>query len=169
MSIFRDKVTGNFLTQSLFLEFCYENPKNAVFTLKDDDHEHNGKTYISIKRLYLETADPTEYEFATKHLGGWSHWKRLCDSTTRLHPYINAWREELEVMLRSKGVRGVMLEAYSEGKGALQASKWLADKGWAEKRTAGRPSKEEVVRERKAHANIKQTIDDDLARIRGVH
>jgi hypothetical protein len=67
---------------------------------------------------------------------------------------IAAWREELEVKLRSQGVRGVMLEAYSEGKGSLQAAKWLADKGWTEKRTAGRPSNEELAGERKQRANL---------------
>ena len=166
---FKDPVSGNLYTQALFLELCYGSTDNAIYTLKEDDYEHHGKHYKSIKKLYLEIADPTEYEFAKQCFASWAHWKRLCEKTTNLHPYIAAWREELEVKLRSQGVRGVMMEAYSEGKGALQAAKWLADKGWTEKRTAGRPSKEEVVRERKAHADIKQTIDDDLARIRGVH
>jgi hypothetical protein len=166
---FKDDVTGNLLTQSLFLELTYGNTDNALYTLKEDDYEHNGKQYLSIKKLYLEIADPTEYEFAKKCFDSWAHWKRLCEKTTNLHPYIAAWREELEVKLRSQGVRGVMLEAYSEGKGSLQAAKWLADKGWTEKRTAGRPSNEELAGERKQRANIKQTMEDDLARIRGVH
>lgn len=166
---FKDDVTGNLLTQSLFLELTYGNTDNALYTLKEDDYEHNGKQYLSIKKLYLEIADPTEYEFAKKCFDSWAHWKRLCEKTTNLHPYIAAWREELEVKLRSQGVRGVMLEAYSEGKGALQAAKWLADKGWTEKRTAGRPSNEELAGERKQRANVKQTMEDDLARIRGVH
>jgi hypothetical protein len=166
---FKDDVTGNLLTQSLFLELTYGNTDNALYTLKEDDYEHNGKQYLSIKKLYLEIADPTEYEFAKKCFDSWAHWKRLCEKTTNLHPYIAAWREELEVKLRSQGVRGVMLEAYSEGKGALQAAKWLADKGWTEKRTAGRPSNEELAGERKQRASVKQTMEDDLARIRGVH
>ena len=61
---FRDETTGNFYTQGLFLELSYADLRNAVYTLKDFDYEFKGKTYISIKRLYLEIGDPTEYEFA---------------------------------------------------------------------------------------------------------
>lgn len=162
---FRDETTGNFYTQGLFLELSYNDLRHAVYTLKDFDYEFKGKTYISIKRLYLETADPTEYEFAKKCFEGWSHWRRICSTTTSLHPYIEEWREELEIKLRSDGIKGVISEVKSQGKGALQASKWLADKGWADKRPAGRPSKQEVERERKQQARIKDQVGSDLERI----
>jgi|14_taG_2_1085336.scaffolds.fasta_scaffold00147_14 hypothetical protein len=167
--MFKDPTTGNFYTQALFLELCYSSPANAIYTLKDEDYEHNGKTYKSIKRLYLEIADPTEYAFATQCFAGWSHWKRLCEKTTNLHSHIAEWRDELEVKMRSEGVRGVVEEAVTGGKGALQASKWLADKGWTDKRSAGRPSKKEVEGELKQQAGIKSALDKDLERVLNVH
>jgi hypothetical protein len=165
MSKFKDPSNGNLYTQGLFLELSYADPSNAIYTLKDEDHELNGRSYVSIKRLYLEIADPTEYEFAKACFYNWAHWKRMCEKTTNLHPYIAEWREELEVMLRSQGVRGVMEEALSGGKSSMQASKWLADKGWTEKRTAGRPTKGEVEVERKQQASVKSVLESDLARV----
>jgi hypothetical protein len=168
MSKFKDPSNGNLYTQGLFLELSYADPSNAIYTLKDEDHELNGRSYVSIKRLYLEIADPTEYEFAKACFYNWAHWKRMCEKTTNLHPYIAEWREELEVMLRSQGVRGVVEEATSGGKGAMQASKWLADKGWTEKRTAGRPTNLEVDKERKQQASVKSVIESDLERVSNV-
>ena len=54
------------LTQSLFLELGYTD--FAIFTLKEDDYVYNDKTYISLKKLYLEMEDPTEYDFANECL-----------------------------------------------------------------------------------------------------
>jgi hypothetical protein len=165
MSAFRDDRTGNYLTQSLFLELTYDKPDAAIYTLKDADYEHNGKTYVSIKRLYLEIADPTEYEFATTCLGGWGHWKRLCTKTTNLHPHIEEWREELEIKLRSQGVKGMIHEATSMGKSAVAASKWLADKGWV-KSGVGRPAKKERDAEKARKDNVKSHMANDLKRVR---
>ena len=163
--MFKDK-TGNWITQGLFLELSYGNKENVVYTLKDTDQEVviNGETRTlpSIGRLFVECGDPTEYTFATTYLGGWAHWKRLCEKTKVLHPYIEEWREELEIKLRSEGIRQVAEHAKSD-KG-FQASKWLAEKGWDEKKR-GRPSKEEKERELKITTKIHQEVDDDLNRI----
>lgn len=165
--MYKDERTGNFFTQALFLELAYANPVNAIYTLKDEDYEYNGKTYKSIKRLYLDIADPTEYEFAQQCFSGWNHWQRICNKTKALAPYIEEWRAELEVKLRSKGVKNLIKEATSTNKGAMQAAKWLADKGWADKR-AGRPSNEQVDGEIKSQARIKAAVADDLERIRNL-
>ena len=73
MSKFKDK-QGKWLTQALFLEMGYK--PQAIFTLDDEDKEYNNKLYPSLKKLYLESDDPTEYK-VSQHLGGWNHWKRL--------------------------------------------------------------------------------------------
>lgn len=163
MSKFKDQ-NGNFYTQSLFLELSYDNPKHAIYTLKDDDHEFKGKVYKSIKRLYVATGDPTEYKFATECLGGWNHWKRLLNKTSLLHPYIEEWREELEVKMRSAGVARMISNSYE----SPTAAKWLAEKGWVEKRTAGRPSKAEIAGEKKQKASVKSVIESDLERLMNV-
>ena len=64
---------GRPLTQSLFLELGYT--EHSVYTLKEQDYAYKGKNYPSLKRLYLKEEDVTEYEFATKHLLGWQHWR----------------------------------------------------------------------------------------------
>ncbi len=152
-------VMGRPLTQSLFLEIGYMD--SAVYTLKDQDHEYNGKTYLSLKRLYLTIADPTEYEFATTYLLGWKHWLRLCENKA-VRSHIDEWRVELEVKLRSKGVKAAMSQAAS---GNYAAAKWMADRGW-DTRGKGRPSKDEIEHEKKVQAGMANEYEADIIRLR---
>jgi hypothetical protein len=155
---FLDKM-GKMITQSLFLEMGYKD--SAVYTLKEDHYEYEGKILPSLKRLYLECEDPTEYEFASKYLLGWRHWKRLCDNRL-LRPYIDEWREELEVKLRCRGVKAAIEQATKGG--SFQAAKWVSDRGW-EIRPPGRPSKEEVEREKKFQAKVVDEYGADIVRL----
>ena len=149
---------GKPLTQSLFLEIGYTD--KAIYTLKDDDYEYNGKLYPSIKKLYMQCADPTEYTFANEHFLGWSHWQRISVNRS-IAPYVRAWREELEVMLRCEGIK-LAMEAAKQG--GFQAAKWLSDRGW-EARGAGRPTKAEVEREAKFQARANEEYDADILRL----
>lgn len=149
------------LTQMLFLEVNYD--ARAVYTLKDVDHVWNGKDYPSMRRLYLEMGDPTEYQFATTYLLGWKHWQRICENKL-LRKHVDEWREELEVKLRSEGVHAALVQARS---GSWQAAKWLVDKGWVESK-AGRPSKADVERETKMQARIADEFTDDYERLKVV-
>lgn len=151
-------VGGRPFTQSLFLEVGYS--EFAVYTLKEDDHEYNGKLYPSLKRLYMEIADPTEYEFANLCLLNWKHWQRICENKV-LRKYIDEWREELEVKLRSRGVKAAMSEAIT---GNFQAAKWVADRGW-DTRKAGRPTKAEIEREKRIQAGIADEYEADVIRL----
>lgn len=146
------------ITQSLFLEIGYTD--TALYTLKDDDFEYNGRQLPSIKKLYMDIADPTEYEFATTCLLGWQHWQRICENKA-LRKHIDEWRDELEVMLRSRGVKAAIAQATS---GSYQAAKWLADRGW-DTRGAGRPTKADVDREVKIQAAMKNEYSDDVVRL----
>lgn len=148
---------GRPLTQSLFLELGYKT-EYAVYTLKDEDYEYEGKTYPSLKRLYLECADPTEYEFAIKHLLGWKHWTRIAENKV-IKKHVDEWREELEVKLRSEGVRNAIKLAKD---GTFQAAKWVADRGW-DKRAAGRPSEEEKMKENRVQEKLSNEYADDVA------
>lgn len=149
------------ITQSLFLEIGYTD--SALFTLKDEDFEYNGRSLPSIKRLYLECADPTEYEFATTYLLGWSHWLRICENKA-VRKHIDEWRVELEVKLRSKGVKAAISQASS---GNYAAAKWLADRGW-DTRGRGRPTKEDVEHEKKVQAGMTSEYAADIIRLQAV-
>lgn len=152
---------GKPLTQSLFLELGYN--AEAVYTLKDIDFEYKGRTLPSIKRLYLELADPTEYEFATTYFLGWKHWSRISENKA-VKAYIDEWREELEIKLRSRAIKLTLANAES---GNYQAAKWLADRGW-QTRGAGRPSKQEVEREAKIKSRIDDEYSADVVRLKAV-
>lgn len=153
--------TGRPLTQSLFLEFGYRT-EFAIFTLNDEDKLYKDKTYWSLKRFYLEIGDPTEYEFANECLLGWTHWKRLLENKL-IRKELDIWRDELEIALRSEGIRNIMNLGASDG-GNFQAAKWLADKGW-DKRTPGRPSKEAREREREIDKRINDELEGTVIRM----
>jgi len=145
---------GRPLTQSLFLEINYDD--YAIYTLKDYDYEYKGTMYPSLKRLYLEMEDPKEYLFANKYLLGWQHWKRLGENKI-LRKHIDEWREELELLLASRGVKEMINMCQGES-GGFQAAKYLIEKGW-DKRAVGRPSKAEIQRQ----AAISQRVDDEFS------
>lgn len=162
---FRDKTTGNYITQSLFLELSYTDTSLCLYTLKENDWEYNGKVYPSIKRLYLEIADPTEYQFAKVCFEGWNHWKRMFEKTNLLKPYIEDWRAELEVKLRSDGVRGMLDSALN---GNPKSAQWLADKGFVEGgKKAGRPSRKSKQDEAVFKEQVQQQYGSDLERLKG--
>lgn len=148
---------GRYITQSLFLENGY-NTEFAIYTLNDEDKEHNGILYKSLRKLYLQEMDPTEYQFATKYLWGWEHWKRI-QSNALMTKHIEQWREELEVKLRSLGVK----YAIAESADSFNAAKWVADGGWRGLR--GRPSKAEKEREKKMREAAIKGVNEDSDRI----
>lgn len=159
----RDTLTDNSgkpLTQGLFLEIGYG--ETSIYTLKDNDHGYGGRVLPSIKRLYLEMEDVTEYEFANRYFLGWSHWQRICNNKV-LRKYIDEWRVELELKLRARAAKLMVQQA--EG-GSYQAVKWLADRGWDVKK-AGRPTKEDIESEKKAMAKVESEYGADIVRLYG--
>lgn len=149
---------GRPLTQGLFLEIGYG--PNAVYTLKDYDHEWEGRKYPSLKKLYLAMEDVTEYEFVTTHLLNWKQWQRLIENK-EVSKHITEWREELEFKLRSKAARKMIEQANG---GSYQASKWLLDRGWVN-RAAGRPSNEEKQRHLAQDERISSEYSADIIRL----
>lgn len=162
MSEWKNK-SGKFYTLGLFLELGVwdSGDGTAIYTTKDEDHELNGKTYISFKRKYLELADPTEYLVATELLGGWKHLQALYKSP-ECRKFLSECREELEVKLRSKAIRNIAADALSESKSAISSAKWMADKGWEpqEKKPVGRPKKE-----KEEELVIDPEVEDAIARM----
>lgn len=134
--------SGAYLLRGLFYETTGADKTGVIYTLKDEDHEG----YPSLKRLYMEVGDPTEYHFAINHLAGVEHWDRLCESTW-FKPYIEQWRRELELRYRAEALNRIIEESKKETSAArFQANKFILDKGWApsKKDSVGRPSKEAI-------------------------
>ena len=76
------------------------------------------------------------------------------------------WEEELEIKIRSEGIRALVHTATEEGAKGTTAARYLADKGWLSKR--GRPSKEELAGEKKERTRIMDEITEDAKRL-GIH
>ena len=113
---------GMFLTASLFIEHNYDYSL-AVYSWGDRDFKNDKGEFPSLKRLYLEMADVTEYEFASTYLDGWRHWKTLLESPA-CRKHIDEWREELELKLRAQGLRQMIDMAQNEEKPSFQAAKY---------------------------------------------
>lgn len=159
MNKFKDS-QGKWLTQSLFLEFKWN--EDALYTLGDSDKEYKGRILPSIKRLYIELGDVTEYEFANEHFGGWNHWKKLRGNKA-IAKHIDEAKDELELKLMATGVKQII--EHAKGDKGYQAAKWLADRGW-DTRKAGRPSKDEVEGELKKQAQDADEYSADVLRFK---
>jgi len=155
---------GRFLTESLFWETSRDRTAYPpVFTLKPVEH----MGVPSLKALYLEARDPTEYRFATTVLGSYEHWRVLC-SLAWFTPHIESWREELDLLIRQEAAdaaREVMSNSESSPAAKMSAAKFLSERGWERKTTRGRPSKGEVAREARRLAEKSEHVNEDYKRI----
>ena len=136
-----------------------------VFTIKDDDWVREGKTYYSLKKIYFSYnhIPGYEYEFAKDVFNDWDHWNMLVNSGDYVREHIEAWREEMAILIQSKAFSSLTKVAMYEGSKGTPAAKFLADRGWEVKR--GRPSKDEVTRERKIAAGVEKEVKEDMARL----
>jgi hypothetical protein len=154
---------GAYLTKTLFQEMYTPSEREPVYTLKDHDTK-----YPSLRRLYLETSDPTEYQFALKHLGGWDHWQLLVNAEW-FQPYLTKWRTELEIKLQSEAIQRIKDEAEADGRNGFAANKFLVQQGWVSRKVEpsrrGRPSKDEIRKIAVQEAFNEKTINEDLQRL----
>lgn len=152
---------GRYIVQGLFLEDKY-NHEMALFTFDGEHKLYKGKTFYSLKKLYLEEMDPKEYLFARLYCFDWDHWKRMCKNKI-IRRHIDQWREELELKLVSEGVGSLIHLALNEN--SYQAAKFLAERGW-DKSERGRPSKEAVQGELKRRADEEADYNEDFEMIK---
>lgn len=157
---------NKYRTESLFYEMGRGSTGLApVFTLKESDH----KGYLSIRRKYLEIADPTEYKFAMKMFRSWDHWKTLCNSTF-FKPHLKRMREELRSKLASDRYFEI-LETAQSAKGTatgVSASKWISENfGEPEEKKSkrGRPSKQDIDNEKRRLAQEAEDFSEDAERL----
>lgn len=133
---------GAFVVAQLFdKSFCRDytdkGRKPPFFTMGREDKDG----MISFPKVFIpETADdPTEYTFAMEWFGDWDHWEKICNHTV-LKPWIDKYRRERDMLIKSKAVKKIFDEANSgEGRNQFAAAKYLAEKGYI-KETVKRPA-----------------------------
>lgn len=161
---------GVFFTKELFFETNVGDRANAVYSLKDYDHTVDGIVYPSLGRIYLEEEDPTEYAFAEKYLGGYPHWEKLVASPM-IRPYIDDWRNRLDLQLRAKAFNRIRVKASDpDDKEAFQANKFLLSNQWrgtSSKAGVGRPTKAKIKEEADRLVKEQSVYDEDFERITG--
>lgn len=154
-----------FRTRSLFVEMWKLNPKRdmpPLFTLKGEDDVEG---LISLKRIYLDTLDPTEYRFAVGLFKDPRHWRHLC-SLDWFRGYVEKWRLELRAKIRSQAVGSVirMSEDNLQAMKALYTEDFLytsfLDMDGPFKKKVGRPTKDKTE-----PVASEEQLADDAARI----
>ena len=146
-------------TLSLFYE--YKNDRYPyLYTLNVED-KYGVPSLYKIYMSYIHVPGE-EYEFANDHLLGWKHWQRICANAYLLE-HITEWRAEMDIKLRSMAIKNIIASSLSDTPTALQAAKWLAEKGYDLKR--GRPSKAEKEGWLKQEAKLKDVVEEDMERV----
>lgn len=149
--------------KALFIETAIMSERDKVlYTLKSEDHE----LYPSIRRLYLECNDPSEYSFASKYLDNWSHFKKL-SVCTWFKPILEELREELEMKVRSEALLEIRtVSSDNENKNHFAANRFLLAGGWSPKTDKrGRPSQESIRKEADKLFLAREDIDEDFTRL----
>ena len=124
---FKD-VRGRWRTESLFTETNRDETKYpSLFTLGPDDLDGR----VSMYRVYMDAADPTEYLAAMHLFGSFECWENLCESPF-FKPVLARWRTELHRRIRSRSIAVITDGADTGNINATQlnAAKWLAQQEW---------------------------------------
>ena len=151
---------GRYYTKALFIELCTTDRSTAIYTLKEDDFERDGVSYLSLKKLYLGCMDPIGYAFAEEYMGTWAQWQKVRVLQTMyanrsVAQRIADWEEELELKIRALATKSILDK--SQGDGGFQAAKYLAQAGWKPSKSKG---KEEAMK-----TKVAKSVENDAARL----
>lgn len=143
------------LLKGLFWEVALDHSK-CLYTLRRDDREvtlDDGTqvTIPSIRRLYLDCMDPTEYDFANKYFEDFEHWELVANSPF-LAEHVASWRKELKIRIKSEAYKQIAQEAFMGGRNSFQANKYLYEGSTPAKATKA---------ERQAQDEIESLASDD--------
>lgn len=155
------------LLQKIFLEISYYDQRYVLYTLKDRDH----LGFKSIKRLYLEEEDLTEYSFGEKYFYNYDHWKKITECDW-FKPIVAEWREELATKLESRYLKKLQEIAELGGKEGTSAIKILLGRARKPKEGAkrGRPVggyREDDKTSVRSSLGISEQIKKDYLRLVG--
>ena len=152
IKVFKD-VRSVYRTKSLFWETRHPDYP-VLFTLKEHDLLlDEGITIPSLKQIYMSLNDPEEYRIATEVFTSLNHWRHL-SNLVWFSPYLELWREELEVKVRAEALLQLRLQSSK----STSAAQFLAKAQWKEKR--GRPSKEEKEAIYRREGLVQDEVDE---------
>lgn len=136
---------GAIRTKSLMADIIYEDSKyEPVYYMRQ---EKSDDKYISLKEVYMQIADPTEYQFATLCFYNYQQWETICLTPWAVN-VVAQWREELQIKLRSEAVKEIFtmtIDPEVKETSRLQALKWLADHGFVNKTHKNKVAKDVVI------------------------
>lgn len=108
-------------------------------------------------KVYIEMSDPTEYTTAMVLCGNWEFWNKLKESVS-IGPYMKAWKDELEVKLRSEGIIALVKQAKD---GNASAARYLADAEFFGTKREKRTKAEKAA----LSASIEDKVKKDMERL----
>jgi hypothetical protein len=149
-STIKDRVIdayGRRVVLSLFTEFV-RTDFTPIWSLHND-----------WKPIYLDAADPTEYETAMRLIGDYDHWL-LIRNHPKIKPIIDKWAREVEVKIRSEAIKEMSKHA-AKPNGAA-AAKWMAEGQFMKRVLKNKVDKEE---EQAIAAEIADRVSDDMVRL----
>lgn len=143
---------GKMRSRSLFREFQHEDTVKYpyYFNLSEFDRPDS----ISLKALYIQMADVTEYKFAKYVFHSFPFWEALT-KTAWFSPYVEEWRHELKQKLASEQLAKVRTKAQQ---GDLNAMKYLHDLV-TDKPKRGRPGTRPVRQITPSEADLNADYD----------
>ena len=116
------------------------------------------------RKVFVDIADPTEYDAAITLIGSWDEWKKL----KQYWPWFRdvclpAWLEEVEIKLRSQAVKHIIKQSKKDN--GTAAARWVAEGRYA-CRKPGKPTNAEIERQARIHAGVEEEVADDIERVR---
>jgi len=116
--------------------------------------------YLSLRELYLEIGDPTEYEFGNRVFGSMKRWLKIRDTAIgkKIFP---SYANELAVKMKSEQLRGVVELASDpdvKENTKLAALKFLITSDWS-------PAKSTKADLRKRKKAVNNNVMDDMERL----
>ncbi len=113
----------------LVYEFCIDEVRSdtneAVISLRGKEG------YIDLKSIFVSLVadDPTEVTFAEAVFSDVGYWLRVRDNKN-MQPFLSKWREEAEVVRKSKAFQALVSEVKNDGKNSFSAAKYLIEEPW---------------------------------------
>lgn len=173
---YKDRSTKfkNFMGTHLLKPLFYEQIKEAadshlcLYTMKDYDHtitvQGEEVELPSIKRLFVEMEDTTEYLFANEYFDNFQHWKKI-KSTNWFAPLYLEMKEELLLKLQAKALSKIR-SLEDDPKVSYHVNKYLLEEGYKDKTdTRGRPSKAKIKEEADRLVLSHSEINEDYERL----